>query len=105
MTVALPATEAFRRACPAAVHVDGTARPQVVSAAEEPELHRLLTAYHARTGRPALVNTSFNMHQEPIVASPARRRPVVPRERAADDAPRTARARAGRARSDRGASA
>jgi len=70
MTVAVPATDAFRRACPAAVHVDGTARPQVVSASESPELHRLLTAHHARTGRPALVNTSFNMHQEPIVASP-----------------------------------
>ena len=69
MTVALPATEAFRRACPAAVHVDGTARPQVVHAHEAPDLHGLLSAYHARTGRPALVNTSFNMHQEPIVAS------------------------------------
>ena len=70
MTVALPATDAFRQACPAAVHVDGTARPQVVSSSESPELHRLLTAHVARTGRPALVNTSFNMHQEPIVASP-----------------------------------
>lgn len=69
MTMALPASEAFRRACPAAVHVDGTARPQVVAAAEEPALHRLLTAYHAATGLPAVVNTSFNMHQEPIVGS------------------------------------
>jgi carbamoyltransferase len=69
MTVALPASEAFARACPAAVHVDGTARPQVVHREEEPDLHRLLSAYHGRTGRPALVNTSFNMHQEPIVAS------------------------------------
>ncbi|HVG93814.1 MAG TPA: carbamoyltransferase C-terminal domain-containing protein [Planctomycetota bacterium] len=69
MTVALPASEAFRAACPAAVHVDGTARPQVVHREESPELHRLLTACRERTGRPALVNTSFNMHQEPIVAS------------------------------------
>jgi len=69
MTVALDASAAFRTACPAAVHVDGTARPQVVHAAEEPELHRLLSLYHARTGLPALVNTSFNMHQEPIVGS------------------------------------
>jgi len=69
MTVALPATDAFRRACPAAVHVDGTARPQVVHHAEAPALHALLSAYHAATGAPAVVNTSFNMHQEPIVAS------------------------------------
>lgn len=69
MTVALPASEGFRASCPAAVHVDGTARPQVVWGDEEPALHRLLGAYHRRTGRPALVNTSFNMHREPIVAS------------------------------------
>ncbi len=69
MTVALPAAKGFRDACPAAVHVDGTARPQVVWREEEPALHRLLGAYHGRTGRPALVNTSFNMHREPIVAS------------------------------------
>ena len=69
MTVALEASGAFARACPAAVHVDGTARPQVVDAAEEPALHRLLSLYHDRSGLPALVNTSFNMHQEPIVCS------------------------------------
>ena len=69
MTVALDVSATFRAAVPAAVHVDGTARPQVVHEAEEPELHRLLCLYHARTGLPALVNTSFNMHQEPIVGS------------------------------------
>jgi carbamoyltransferase len=71
MTVAPPASDAFRRAAPAAVHVDGTARPQVVHAAEEPALHALLSRYVARTGSPAVVNTSFNLHEEPIVESPA----------------------------------
>lgn len=69
MTVALEASAAFRAACPAAVHVDGTARPQIVHAHEEPALHRLLSLYHERTRLPAMVNTSFNMHQEPIVCS------------------------------------
>ncbi len=69
MTVALPASESFRRSCPAAVHVDGTARPQVVRRADEPALHALLTTVRERTGWAGLVNTSFNMHQEPIVAS------------------------------------
>jgi carbamoyltransferase len=70
MTVALPAREGFRRLCPGAVHVDGTARPQAVSRDEDPELHRLLAAHAERTGRPAVVNTSFNRHEEPIVNTP-----------------------------------
>jgi carbamoyltransferase len=70
MTVAPEATAAFRRAAPAAVHVDGTARPQVVHREEEPALHALLTRYAEATGSPALVNTSFNRHGEPIVESP-----------------------------------
>ena len=71
MTVALPAKPYFHAACPAAVHVDGTARPQVVVAEERPDLHRLLTQYREATGLPGLINTSFNRHEEPIVASAA----------------------------------
>jgi carbamoyltransferase len=71
MTVALPTREAFRRACPAAVHVDGTARAQVVRRKDDPALHALLTRYAATTGLPALLNTSFNLHEEPIVCSAA----------------------------------
>jgi hypothetical protein len=51
------------------VHVDGTARPQLVNATNQPELHAILSAYERRTGLPALINTSFNVHDEPIVAS------------------------------------
>jgi carbamoyltransferase len=71
MTVALPTREAFRRACPAAVHVDGTARAQVVRRQDDPSLHELLTRYASCTGLPALLNTSFNLHEEPIVCSAA----------------------------------
>jgi carbamoyltransferase len=70
MTVAPRASDRFAREAPSAVHVDGTARPQVVHAAEDGELHALLSRYVERTGSPALVNTSFNRHEEPIVASP-----------------------------------
>lgn len=70
MTVALPASDGFAEHCPGAVHVDRTARPQFVSREGEPELHRLLTRVLARCGWPALINTSFNLHEEPIVASP-----------------------------------
>ncbi len=71
MTVALPATPWFRERCPAAVHLDGTARPQTVRAEEDPELHALLAQVAEATGRPAIINTSFNLHEEPIAHSPA----------------------------------
>lgn len=70
MTVCFGCTETFRAIGAGTVHVDGTARPQVVHREEHPEVHALLTAYAARTGSPVLVNTSFNLHEEPIVASP-----------------------------------
>ena len=54
----------------AAVHVDGTARPQIVSERSNPSFHRILQEYRALTGIGALVNTSFNMHEEPIVCTP-----------------------------------
>ena len=55
---------------PAAVHVDGTARVQTVSADTNPAFHALLTAFEQRTGVPILVNTSFNVRGEPIVCTP-----------------------------------
>jgi len=70
MTVALPARATFRAACPGAVHVDGTARPQTVLPDEDAALDALLARYTERTGLPALVNTSFNLHEEPIVCTP-----------------------------------
>lgn len=69
MTVCFACTDRFRALGAGTVHVDGTARPQVVAREEHPEVHALLTAYAARTGSPVLVNTSFNLHEEPIVAS------------------------------------
>lgn len=71
MTVTAQARPALARACPAAVHVDGSLRPQLVAAEVAPSLHRTLLAFGRRTGVPALINTSFNLHEEPIVCSPA----------------------------------
>ena len=70
MTVTLDCTAKMRDACPGVVHLDGTARPQVVDAETAPDFHAILRAYHARTGLPALINTSFNLHEEPIVCTP-----------------------------------
>jgi carbamoyltransferase len=70
MTITSDCTERFRRECPAAVHVDGTARPQIVRAETNPSFHRVLEEYRALTGVGTVVNTSFNMHEEPIVCTP-----------------------------------
>lgn len=55
---------------PGIVHVDGTSRPQTVRESDEPVYHRLLTEFHALTGVPMVLNTSFNRHGEPIVNTP-----------------------------------
>ncbi len=49
---------------------DGTIRPQVVTREQNPGYHRLLEHFQARTGRGAILNTSFNIHGEPIVSTP-----------------------------------
>ncbi len=55
---------------PAITHVDGSCRPQTVSAKTNPRFHALIMAFYKRTGCPILVNTSFNIRGEPIVCSP-----------------------------------
>lgn len=70
MTVTVNCTEIMKETCPAVVHVDGTARPQLVVAAVNPLIHQILTYYKSLTNRLAVVNTSFNVHEEPIVCSP-----------------------------------
>lgn len=71
MTITFDCTEKMQEQSPAAVHVDGTARPQLVSADTNPSFHRVLSEYFRLTGTPSVINTSFNMHEEPIVCSPA----------------------------------
>jgi carbamoyltransferase len=70
MITVLPVEEDQRRRVPAVVHVDGTARPQTVTAAANPRYYRLIRAFENITGVPLLLNTSFNV-QEPIVCTPA----------------------------------
>jgi carbamoyltransferase len=52
------------------VHIDHTARPQIVDADTNPSFHKIISYYHELSGIPAIVNTSFNMHEEPIVCTP-----------------------------------
>ena len=70
MTMTLDCTDEMKKMSPAAVHVDGTARPQLVRKEDNPSFHKILTYYKEKTGIPSIINTSFNIHEEPIVCSP-----------------------------------
>lgn len=70
MTVTYDCTDIMANTCPAAVHVDRTARPQVINEKNNPLMYALLNRYHQVTGELALINTSFNRHEEPIVNHP-----------------------------------
>jgi carbamoyltransferase len=55
---------------PAVTHVDHSARVQTVTPDSNPAFHQLLSAFKTQTGCGVLVNTSFNVRDEPIVCSP-----------------------------------
>jgi len=69
MITVFPVLEQRRGEIPAVVHVDGTARPQLVERSTNPRYWRLIHEFEKRTGVPVLLNTSFNV-QEPIVCTP-----------------------------------
>lgn len=70
MTITYNVTDRCKREAPATVHIDGTARPQIIRRDINPGYYDILTEYKRSTGLSVLVNTSFNMHEEPIVCSP-----------------------------------
>jgi carbamoyltransferase len=71
MTITFQCTEWMRTHCPGVVHLDGTARPQLVRSEENPSYYAIIDAFRRLTGLPTVINTSFNIHEEPIVCSPA----------------------------------
>ncbi|WP_259781877.1 carbamoyltransferase C-terminal domain-containing protein [Aestuariispira ectoiniformans] len=70
MTITCEVKEYWRDKIPAVVHVDGTARPQVVRRQENALYYDILKDFKAVSGLPVLVNTSFNAHEEPIINRP-----------------------------------
>ncbi len=70
MTVCFDCTELMHQHGGGTVHCDGTARPQLIVKDENPGYWEIVEAYRRRTGMPSVINTSFNMHEEPIVRSP-----------------------------------
>lgn len=69
MTMTFDGTDEFVNTYKGVAHIDGTARPQCVNKMEMPFIHKLLMKYYDRTGKKCLINTSYNLHGEPIIDS------------------------------------
>jgi len=61
--------KAKRSFIPAVTHVDYSARVQTVSENDNPLFYRIIKEFDAQTKCPVIINTSFNIRGEPIVAS------------------------------------
>lgn len=70
MTTAFRVKEKGRSDLPAAVHLDMTARPQIVRQSVLPHYHAIIDGFRKITGVGAVLNTSFNRHGLPMVNSP-----------------------------------
>jgi carbamoyltransferase len=70
MTITYDVKPEWQEKTQATTHVDGTARPQVVTAEANPSYHKIIAEYFKLSGIPVIINTSFNMHEEPIVTTP-----------------------------------
>jgi carbamoyltransferase len=72
MMLAMPTRPEARDALAAAIHPqDATARPQILERDWNPEYHAVIREFERRTGVGAVLNTSFNLHGEPIVGGAA----------------------------------
>jgi carbamoyltransferase len=69
MITVIEVADDYKEKIPAVVHVDGTARPQMVNRDVNPRYWNLINEFRKITGIPMLLNTSFNV-QEPIVCGP-----------------------------------
>ncbi len=70
MTITCNVRPYWRDKIPAVVHVDGSARPQTIERDSNPLYFDILKGFESATGLPVLINTSLNVHEEPIVNRP-----------------------------------
>ncbi len=70
MTITFGVQEDKRELVPAITHVDGTARPQTVTAEANPRYRRLIERFDELTGVPVVLNTSLNVRGDPIAMKP-----------------------------------
>lgn len=70
MTITYNVKTGMKEKIPAVVHVDNTARPQIVRKNINPSYHKIISEFYKRSGCAVVLNTSFNIHEEPIVYTP-----------------------------------
>jgi carbamoyltransferase len=70
MTITTSVHKEYQDLIPGVVHVDGTARPQVIERDVNSLYYDILVHFKRMTGLPCLINTSFNAHEEPIINTP-----------------------------------
>ena len=70
MLLAPKVNEKYRHYIPSVVHVDNTARLQTISKKDDYFIHELLCEVEKTIGVPVLLNTSFNVNNQPIVETP-----------------------------------
>jgi carbamoyltransferase len=59
-----------KQVIPAVTHLDGSARLQTVTRAENGLFYDLISEFDRQTGVPVIINTSYNVRGEPIILSP-----------------------------------
>ena len=69
MTSTINCSKEFEKKCPAVTHVDRTARPQIIYKSTDPVFWKILQKWEKTSGEMALVNTSFNAHEQPIICN------------------------------------
>ena len=69
MTLTYYASDYLKKESPGIIHIDGTIRPQIVYKNDNLFLYNLLDKLYKKYSIPCLVNTSFNVHEMPIVNS------------------------------------
>ena len=70
MTMAYKVRTEFRQDLIGVINVDGSCRPQILDNNSDTKYQRLLSIIKSITGRGVVLNTSFNIHGEPLVCSP-----------------------------------
>ncbi len=67
MTITVKCKKITQKKAPAVVHVDCTARPQIIDKRINFNMYEILKSYEKFSKIPILINTSLNVHEEPIV--------------------------------------
>ncbi len=70
MTMSFDVTEKGKEDLYSAIHVDGTCRPQIIGKNDNERYHKMIKNFEQKTGIGGVLNTSFNLHGDPIVCNP-----------------------------------